>query len=225
MRLLLVEDSKRLSDTLARGLRKAGYVIDVARDGLVGLRLAETNTYEVVILDLLLPELDGLTLLRRLRDAESGVHILIVTARDAVEDRVRGLQLGADDYLVKPFAFEELLARVQALCRRSYARKNPKIEIGDLEVDTASRAATLRGRPLELTPREFMLLEYLAVRRGEVVPRAEIEAHIYGETVELMSNAVDSAVCSLRRKISPPGAAQLIQTRRGMGYVLQMEEP
>jgi DNA-binding response OmpR family regulator len=221
MRVLFIEDSKRLQTSVARGLRKAGYAVDVAGDGEEGLRSAETNEYDIVLLDLMLPKLDGLSLLRRLRAQEKGTHVLILTAKDAVEDRVNGLQAGADDYLVKPFAFEELLARLQALCRRSYQHKNPKMAIGDLEIDLAAREVTRGGDRIELTPREFMLLEYLALRRGEVVPRTEIEAHIYGEATELMSNAVDSAICTLRKKITPGGAAPLIRTRRGMGYVLE----
>jgi DNA-binding response OmpR family regulator len=169
----------------------------------------------------MLPGMDGMTLLGRLRAQGIQTHVLVLTAKDALENKVDGLSPGADDYLVKPFAFEELLARVQALCRRRYRRKDPGIVIGDLRIDTAARMVTLQGRPVELTPREFMLLEYLALRRGEVVPRAEIEAHIYGDTTELMSNAVDSAVCNLRKKITPTGAEPLIRTRRGMGYVLE----
>src|SRR5438270_7664211 len=171
MHLLLIEDSPRLQASLGRGLRKAGYVVDIASDGNEGLWLAQSNRYDVIILDLMLPGLDGLSLLRRLREKQNGTHVLILTARDTVENRVSGLQAGADDYLIKPFAFEELLARVQALCRRSYRRKNPKIAIGDLEIDTAARVATREGKTIELTPREFTLLEYLAVRCGEVVSR------------------------------------------------------
>ena len=221
MRVLLIEDSARLQASVCRGLRKAGYAVDASRDGSEGLGLAEMNEYDVVILDLMLPGLDGLSILRRLRAQEQTTHVLILTARDTLEDRVRGLQAGADDYLVKPFAFEELVARVGALCRRSYQRKNPLIAIGDLQIDTAAKLAKRNGELIDLTPREFMLLEYLALRRGEVVPRAEIEAHIYGDSTELMSNAVDSAICTLRRKITPPGAAPVIRTRRGLGYVLQ----
>ena len=223
MRLLLVEDSKRLQNAVARGLRKAGYAVDVTGDGAEGLGFAESNDYDVVILDLLLPGLDGLSVLRRMRARERTAHVLLLTAKDTVEDRVRGLQAGADDYLVKPFAFEELLARVQALCRRGYRRKNPRIAIGDLEIDTAARVVTRGGKAIELTPREFMLLEYLALRRGEVVPRRDIESHIYADSSDLMSNAVDSAICTLRKKITPPGRAPVIRTRRGMGYVLEGE--
>ncbi|MEO7723261.1 MAG: response regulator transcription factor [Chthoniobacterales bacterium] len=221
MHLLLIEDSPRLQASIGRGLRKAGYALDITGDGEEGLWLAQETQYDTIILDLMLPRLDGLSLLRQLRAAQNGVHVLILTAKDTVENRVNGLQAGADDYLIKPFAFEELLARVQALCRRSYQRKNPRLTIDDLEVDTAGRVALRRGQPLDLTPREFKLLEYLALRRGQVVSRTEIEAHIYPDATDLMSNAVDSAVCTLRKKIDSPGARPSIQTRRGMGYVLE----
>src|SRR5882762_8770010 len=149
MRLLLIEDSTRLQASVARGLRKAGYAVDVSGDGEEGLWLAESNEYDATILDLMLPKLDGLTLLRRLREKQNGTHVLILTAKDTVENRVNGLQAGADDYLIKPFAFEELLARVQALCRRSYQRKNPRITAGDLEIDTAARIALRRGKVID----------------------------------------------------------------------------
>ncbi|HYR24086.1 MAG TPA: response regulator transcription factor [Chthoniobacterales bacterium] len=223
MRLLLIEDSTRLQASVARGLRKAGYAVDVSGDGEEGLWLAESNEYDAIILDLMLPKLDGLALVRRLRAKKNGTHVLILTAKDTVENRVGGLQAGADDYLVKPFAFEELLARVQALCRRSYQSKNPKIDIGDLEIDTVARAVFRKGKPIELTAREFKLLEYLAVRRGQVVSRSEIEAHIYSDAADLMSNTVDSGICILRKKISPPGTRALIHTRRGMGYAIENE--
>ena len=216
MRILLIEDSKRLQTSVGRALRKDGYAADVTGDGKEGLWLAESNQYDAIILDWMLPGLDGLSVLRTLRDKQNPAHVLILTARDAVEDRVRGLQTGADDYLVKPFALEELLARVAALCRRSYRRKNPVIELAGLQINTAARTATRAGQPLDLTPREFALLEYLASRRGEVVSRADIEAHLYPDASELMSNVVDSAICTLRKKIAPTP----IQTRRGSGYIL-----
>ena len=221
MHLLLIEDSTRLQASIGRGLRKAGYALDITGDGEEGLWLAQETQYDTIILDLMLPKLDGLSLLRKLRAAQNAVHVLILTARDTVENRVNGLQAGADDYLIKPFAFEELLARVQALCRRSYQRKNPRITIDDLEIDTAGRIALLHGQPIDLTPREFKLLEYLALRRGQVVSRTEIETHIYPDAADLMSNAVDSAICNLRKKITAPDARSPIQTRRGMGYVLE----
>lgn len=223
MRVCLIEDSVRLQTYVGRALRKSGYAVDVVGDGLEGEWLTEWNDYDVVILDLMLPGLDGLSLLRRMRAQESSTHVLILTAKDTVEDRVLGLQAGADDYLIKPFAIEELLARVQALCRRGYQRKNPKISLGDLQIDTAKRIATRRGEDIGLTPREFRLLEYLVLRRGEVVSRIDIEAHVYSDSTELVSNAVDSAICKLRRKITPPGTVPLIHTRRGMGYLLELE--
>ena len=221
MRLLLVEDSARLRGSLGRGLGRAGYVVDSTGDGNEGLWFAESNQYDTIVLDLMLPGLDGLTILRRLRQQQNRAPVLILTARDTVEDRVRGLSAGADDYLVKPFAFEELLARIQALCRRRYDSPNPLIVIGDLAVDTAARTVKQAGACIDLTPREFMLLEYLAARRGEVVSRREIEAHIYDDAVDPMSNVVDSAICSLRRKLGAHGVTPLIRTRRGMGYVLE----
>jgi DNA-binding response OmpR family regulator len=217
----LIEDSPRLQSSLGRGLRKAGYALDITGDGAEGLWLAESNEYDAIILDLMLPGLDGLSLLRQPRAQQNAVHVLILTARDRLEDRVNGLQTGADDYLVKPFAFEELLARVQALCRRTYQHKNPRLTVDDLEIDTTARVARRGGHAIDLTPREFKLLEYLAFRRGQVVSRREIEAHIYPEAADLMSNAVDSAICNLRKKITPAGVRSLIQTRRGMGYTLE----
>ena len=221
MRVLLIEDSTRLQNAVSRALRHSGYAADVTGDGEDGLWLATSNDYDVIILDLMLPSLDGLTLLRRLRAAERPTHVLVLTAKDTVNDRVLGLESGADDYLVKPFALEELLARVQALCRRGYQRKNPEITVLDLHINTAARTVVRQGRPLDLTPREFMLLEYLALRRGQVVSRTDIEAHLYPDSAELMSNVVDSAICILRKKITLPGALPLIHTRRGMGYVLE----
>ncbi len=215
MRVLIVEDSKILQRTVAAALRKAGYAVDATGDGEEGLWFAQQHAYDVIVLDLMLPGLDGLSILQRLRRQGQTTQILVLTARDTVEDRVRGLRTGADDYLIKPFALDELLARVQALCRRHYRKKSPRLSVGDLEIDPATRTACRGGRAIELTAREYRLLEYLATRAGEVVPRADIWAHVYDELTEPMSNAVDSAICILRKKL--PG---LIQTRRGLGYVL-----
>jgi DNA-binding response OmpR family regulator len=220
MRLLLVEDSQRLQRSIGTGLRRAGYALDVTGDGNDGLRLAETHPYDVIILDLMLPGLDGLTLLQRLREGDDDAHVLILTARDTVDDRVRGLRAGADDFLIKPFAFEELLARIQALVRRRHGQRKPRLVVGPLEIDTVARQAALAGRPVVLTPREYALLEYLAMRRGQVVSRTEIEEHLYDGRIELTSNAVDSAICALRRRIDLSGSPSLIETRRGYGYVL-----
>ena len=170
----------------------------------------------------LLSKRDGLSVLTELRRDGNNVHVLLLTARDAVADRVKGLQAGADDYLIKPFALEEFLARVGSLCRRSYGRKQSLVAVGDLQVDSAARTVRRSGEGVELTPREFQLLEYLVRRVGEVVSRTEIESHIYDDQVDPMSNVVDSAICNLRRKLAvSPTSAPLIHTRRGMGYILE----
>ena len=223
MRLLLVEDSVPIQDAVATGLRKTGYAVDVTGDGKEGLWLAESNDYDVIILDIMLPGLDGLSLLRKLRAGKKGTHVLLLTAKDTVQDRVRGLQMGANDYLIKPFALEELLARVQALCRRSYGQKDSRIVIDDLEISLASKTVQRAGHPIKLAPREYALLEYLAMRRGEVVSRRDIEAHIYDEQADPMSNVVDAAICTLRRKIARAGSPPLIHTRPGLGYVLEVK--
>jgi DNA-binding response OmpR family regulator len=221
MRILLIEDSERLRRTVGGGLRKAGYAVDDAADGEEGLWAAQANTYDAIVLDLMLPKLDGLSLLRRLREAGNSTHVLILTARDAVEDRVLGLRAGSDDYLIKPFAFDELLARIEALVRRSHGTKRPVLSIGGLEIDLARRVARRGGRTLDLPPREFALLEFLALRQGQLVSRTQIESHIYDDQTQVMSNVVDSAIYSLRKKIDTPGEPSLIQTRRGMGYILE----
>jgi DNA-binding response OmpR family regulator len=221
MRVLLVEDSRRLRQAVGTGLRRAGYAVDVAGDGDEGLWYAESNDYDVIVLDLMLPGTDGLTVLERLREGGKSTHVLILTAKDTVEDRVHGLQAGADDYLVKPFAFEELLARVQALARRAHGVKTSQIVLGDLVVDLAARTVRRADRLIDLRPREYALLELLALRRGEVVSRSEIEHHIYDDRAEPMSNVVDAAVYALRKKIDVPGRLSLIQTRRGMGYLIE----
>lgn len=220
MRILLVEDSPRLQRSVGTALRKTGYAVDVAGDGEEGLWLALSHDYDVLVLDIMLPKRDGLSLLAELRRKGRMVHVLLLTARDTVIDRVQGLGAGADDYLVKPFALEELLARVQALGRRAYGTKQPKLLVGKLEIDTVARTVQRNSQPVELTAREYLLLEYLARRRGQVVSRTEIEAHIYDEQVDPMSNVVDSAICNLRKKISTTGEPTLIHTRRGLGYVL-----
>jgi DNA-binding response OmpR family regulator len=218
MRVLLVEDSKILLRTVRRALRHAGFAVDTAADGEAGLAAAETNDYDVLVLDIMLPKLDGLGLLRRLRAAGNTTHVLLLTARDTVADRVQGLRQGADDYLVKPFALAELIERVRVLCRRAYGNKPGPLCIGSLELDLSARRLRRDGVDVDLTAREWRLLEYLVLRRGQVVPRSEIEAHIYDELVEPMSNVVDTAVYNLRRKIG----ADFIHTRRGLGYVLEV---
>ncbi|MBV8779998.1 MAG: response regulator transcription factor [Phycisphaerae bacterium] len=224
MKVLLVEDSPRLRTSIVSGFQNAGFAVDAAGDGESGLWYARSNTYDVIVLDLMLPGIDGLTLLQRLREQKNTTHVLILSAKDTVEDRVRGLEMGADDYLVKPFSFDELLARVQALVRRNYGVKKSTVAVGDLEIDIAGRIARRAGQIIDLAPREFALLEYLVLRRGEVVSRTDIETHIYDENVEPMSNVVDSAVCALRRRIDLPGQPSLVRTRRGMGYFVAADE-
>jgi DNA-binding response OmpR family regulator len=221
MRVLFVEDSERLQRSVGTALRRSGYAVDVTGDGEEGLWLARETEYDVIVLDIMLPRLDGLTLLRQVREQGRQTPILLLTARDTVQDRVHGLKTGADDYLVKPFALEELLARVQALCRRGYSRKQSTLVVGDLEIDLGRKMAARSGQPIDLAPREYALLEYLALRRGEVVSRTEIEEHIYDAEADLLSNVVDSAICVLRKKLGEPGGRPLIHTRRGMGYLLE----
>jgi DNA-binding response OmpR family regulator len=221
MRVLFVEDSDRLQRSVASGLRHSGYAVDVAGNGPEGLWYAQSNDYDVIVLDLMLPGMGGLDVLQKLRDGGRDTHVLILTAKDTVEDRVRGLRQGADDYLVKPFSLDELLARVDALSRRRHGVKNPRIKLGDLEMDTSARTVSRGAAPIDLTPREYSLLEYLAVRPGQVIGRTEIEEHLYDDRTDPMSNVVDCAIYALRKKIDPPDGPSLIQTRRGMGYVLR----
>lgn len=222
MRILLVEDSKSLRKSVARALRATGYAVDETGDGSEALHFAQSVHFDAMVLDIMLPGLDGLTVLTRLRSAGNVTPVLLLTARDTVEDRVKGLQTGADDYLTKPFAIEELLARVQALCRRGYAERLPVLRIANLEMDTASKRVRRAGQPIDLTAREYALLEFLLRRRGQVVSRSEIEEHLYNDDAALASNAVDSAVCAVRRKLqTDDDDAPLIHTRRGQGYVVE----
>ena len=223
MRVLIVEDSDTLRDALRTGLSREGFAVDVAADGKLGLSLARSNPYDVLVLDLMLPRLDGLGVLAGLREKKDRPHVLVLTARDRIGDRVEGLNAGADDYLVKPFAFEEFLARVRALVRRRYEERSSVVGVGELLLDVVARRASLAGTRLDLTAREYSLLEYLVLRRGHTVQREEIEDHIYGVTKLPSSNAVDSAVCILRSKLGPDGK-DLIRTRRGQGYVLEGPE-
>ncbi len=220
MRILLIEDSKKLTTYISKALRNAGYAVDIAGDGEEGLYLAENINYDVLILDLMLPKLDGLSILTTLRKNGSKLHILVLTAKDTVEDRVKGLQTGADDYLVKPFAMEELVARVQVLGRRSHNIKSPVIKIGSLVINTSDRTIKRVGKIIDLPPREYALLEYLALNQNRVVSRTEIEEHIYNDEIEIMSNVVNSAISSIRKKINIPGTTPVIETKRGMGYII-----
>ena len=224
MRLLIVEDYAPLRQSTAKGLREAGFSVDEAGDGEEGLWYARSNPYDVIVLDLMLPKVDGLEILRRIRDAGNVSHVLLLTARDGVGDRVGGLNAGADDYLVKPFAFDELLARVKALTRRAYQRKSPIVAIGDLEIDTAAKRVKRAGIEITFTAREYQLLEYLASRTGEVVTRTDIYEHCYDFQADAASNVIDVYIGYLRRKLEGDGQSKVIHTRRGQGYVMAAEE-
>lgn len=222
MRVLVVEDSPQLRESLTVALVESGYAVDTAADGEDALWRARSQTYDVVILDVMLPKLDGWAILERLRASGNASRVLFLTARDTVADRVRGLRTGADDYVVKPFAMQELLARVEALCRRAYGRHSVTIRVADLEIDTAGKRVRRAGLAIDLTSREYALLEYLAMRLGTVVSRTEIEAHIYDDQVSPLSNVVDATVYALRKKLAiTEDSPALIHTRRGQGYVLE----
>jgi len=216
MRLLVVEDEPDLLSGLARALRREGYAVDTAVDGEEGLYKASSTDYDAILLDLQIPKLDGWTLLSRLREVRS-TPVLVLTARDALEDRVRGLDGGADDYLVKPFDMPELMARLRAVIRRGARQARSVIEVGNLEVDTASRTVRQSGNLVMLTAREYVLLEYLVLHRGEVVSRTELYEHLFDENDATLSNLLDVHVSNLRRKLG----ADLIQTRRGLGYSVE----
>jgi DNA-binding response OmpR family regulator len=220
MRVLLVEDDSPLREALVQGLEEAGFAVDASADGEEGLWYARSAEHDVIVLDLMLPRVDGLAVLSRLRREGSSVPVLILTARDTVEDRVKGLNLGADDYLIKPFAFAELLARVRALVRRRYDKKDPVLRVEDLEIDTTGRTVRRGDKTVNLSAREYALLEFLAARAGHVVSRSEIWEHVYDFCSDPESNVVDVYIGHLRRKIEQPGRPRLIHTRRGQGYLL-----
>jgi DNA-binding response OmpR family regulator len=224
VRLLVVEDYAPLRESLARGLRDAGYAIDATGDGTEGLWFAENHPYDVILLDLMLPGTGGLEILKRLRQTGNTTHVLVLTAKDTIADRVAGLDLGADDYLVKPFAFDELLARVRAMVRRRYESVDPVLRIADLEIDTRARRARRAGAVIALSAREYALLEYLAHRKGHIVSRTELWDHAYDEAAEPGSNVLDVHISHLRKKIDEGHATKLIHTRRGQGYVLGEDE-
>jgi DNA-binding response OmpR family regulator len=215
MRVLVIEDEPALLSVIARALRETGYAADEAADGEDGLFKATHYDYDAVVLDLMLPKVDGWSLLGKLRQT-SKVPVLILTARDAVRDRVRGLHAGADDYLVKPFDLSELLARVHALIRRSAGLANSEVVVGDVVIDTRKRAVKKGGEDVVLTAREYAIVELLALRRGEVVTRAQIHEHVFDENDDTLSNLVEVHVSNVRRKLGK----EFIQTRRGMGYVI-----
>ena len=220
MRILLVEDEPSAARMLAKGLREQTYAVDVASDGEAGAYRASVNEYDLIILDLMLPRKNGFVVCREIRAAGSCVPILMLTARDAVQDRIAGLDTGADDYLTKPFEFHELLARMWALLRRGQALRPEIIEIADLVIDTRTRIVKRNSRQIGKTAKEYALIEYLARRAGEVIGRADISEHVWDETFDPFSNVIEVYVQRLRRKLDEGHALKLIRTRRGEGYVL-----
>jgi len=220
MRVLVIEDYAPIRESVTQGLQEAGFAVDAAGDGREGLWYTESTDYDVIVLDLMLPHVDGLTILKKLRARGGRSSVLILTARDRLEDRVGGLNQGADDYLVKPFSFEELLARVRTLIRRRYDLHDPLIRVADLEIDTTVRTVKRNERTIELTVREYALLEYLAARAGQVVTRTDIWEHVYDFRSGAESNVVDVYIGYLRKKIEAPNLPKLLHTRRGHGYVL-----
>ena len=223
MRLLLVEDEKKVADFIARGLRAERYAVDVAYDGLSGWELAASVDYDLVILDLMLPGLNGTELLRRLRRKGKEAAVLVLTARDATQDKVENFEAGADDYLTKPFAFAELKVRVKALLRRQPAARMHVLRVGDLEVDRLTQQVRRGGRKIELTSKEYSLLEYLASHAGRVLSRTMIIEHVWDQSFEGLTNIVDVYVRHLRHKIDDPYPTKLLKTMRGAGYYFSDE--
>src|SRR5882724_4297992 len=221
MHVLVVEDEKKTHEYLKKGLMENGFVVDVATNGEDGLHLALTGTYDLVILDVMLPERDGWSVIAEIRRSGKQTPVLFLTARDAVQDRVKGLELGADDYLVKPFAFSELLARVRSILRRGPARQPELLRIVDLEIDLLRHKATRGGTRLDLTPKEFALLSLLARRTGEVLSRTLIAEQVWDMNFDSDTNVVDVHVRRLRMKVDDPFPKKLIHTVRGVGYVLE----
>lgn len=221
MRILIAEDEPKTGDYLKQGLAEAGYIVDVVRDGVDALHFALSQNYALVILDVMLPKKDGWSVLRAMREAHRDMPVLFLTAKDHVDDRVKGLELGADDYLVKPFAFSELLARIRTLLRRGPNKEPEVLRAADLECDLVRRRVTRAGRRIDLTAKEFALLELLLRRHGEVLSRSLIASHVWDMNFDSDTNVIDVAVRRLRAKIDDDFTLKLIRTVRGMGYVLE----
>lgn len=221
MRVLVIEDEPDLLSVLAQLLREAGYAVDTAADGADGLFKAEGGQYDAVVLDLMIPEVDGWTVLKTLRDAGNSVPVLVLTARDALPDRVRGLDYGADDYLTKPFELAELLARLRAIIRRSAGKPSSTTQVGDVQIDMVRKCVSKAGQSVNLTPREYSLVEFLALHRGELVTRSMLYDHLFDENDDSLSNLVDVHVSNVRKKLGK----DFIMTRRGQGYLLEEDAP
>ena len=221
MRILLVEDEPRMANVIAKGLRESSYAVDLADDGDDGLYQASINEYDVIILDVLLPQRDGFDVCRELRKRGDSTPILMLTARAAIDDRVSGFDAGADDYLTKPFSFRELLARIRALLRRDSRLRSDDLQVADLAIDTSSHRVTRANRDVSLTAKEYALLEYLARRAGQLVSRPEIAAHVWDDSFDPFSNTIEVYMNRLRKKIDDDHSPKLLHTRRGEGYILE----
>ena len=224
VRILLVEDEPAAAQMLAKGLREHGYAVDLAADGEDGLEKIYINQYDLIILDVVLPRKDGFAVCRELRSGGSSVPVFMLTARDGVEDRIAGLNHGADDYLTKPYEYREVLARVQALLRRGPTTYYDVIEIGDLKIELKSRSVARAGRPIELTAKEYAIHECLARRQGQVLTREDLSEHAWDENYDVFSNVIEVYILRLRKKIDAGHKVKLLRTRRGEGYVLTSEE-
>lgn len=221
MRLLVVEDEKKVASFIKKGLEEEHYAVDVAEDGEMGLYMTETNDYDLIVLDLMIPKIDGWELLRRIRANQNNVPILILTARDSVEDRVRGLNGGCDDYLTKPFAFAELLARIRALLRREKLEKEPMLKVGDLTLSLVTHRVMRKGKEIELTSKEYALLEYFMRNPDRILTRAMIAEHVWDYHFDSTTNVIDVYVNYLRKKIDKDFEPKLIHTIRGVGYMMK----
>jgi len=222
MRLLLVEDDRKIADFVGHGMREAGFAVDQADNGIDGLHLALTEPYDVAVFDIMLPGLDGLSIIRRMRESRVKTPVLVLSAKRSVDDRIKGLQSGADDYLTKPFSFSELLARVQALIRRASDSTEPtQLSVGDLKLDLLTRAVKRGEMSIELMPKEFELLHFMMRNAGKVVSKTAILEHVWGYDFDPQTNAVDVLVCRLRGKIDRDFETKMVHTLRGVGYVLK----
>jgi DNA-binding response OmpR family regulator len=221
MRILVVEDERRIADFIVRGLKEEHYAVDVAYDGEKGLYLAEINPYDLMIFDLMLQNHNGVDMCRRLRENKINTPILMLTARNSVKDKVSGLNAGADDYLTKPFSFEELLARVKVLLRRQQGEKTPILKIGNIELNQLSHEVTLSAKAVVLTAKEYSLLEYMMLNQNQVISRSMISEHVWNESFDSMTNVIDVHIKNLRNKIDKGTKKKLIRTIRGAGYMLK----
>ena len=220
MKLLIVEDSPRLRKSLTAGFTRLNFAVDSTGDGKDGLNYAMIYEYDAIILDIMLPSLDGLSLLKELRDKRKDTNVLILSAKDQVEDRINGLNLGADDYLIKPFSFDELHARIQTLIRRTHGVKSSHILLMGLDIDTTMRSASINSQTLNLTPKEYSILEYLALNQGKVMTYDTMDSHLYTSSDVVSQNTLEAHVSSLRKKLKQSGINNLVQTKRGFGYYI-----